>query len=113
MENRETFFSSKVVDNERITLIEGDKVISENREVIETFKLYYETTVEDLSINSKFMSEESVSNKSVNDIIGKFQYHPSIIKIKENQQRHFSFSTIEVEDVDRKTDLLDAFNAIQ
>ena len=68
------FFSSKVVDNERITLIEGDKVISENREVIETFKLYFETTAEDLGNNSKFMSEESVSNKSVNDIIGKFQY---------------------------------------
>ena len=107
------FFSSKVVDNERITLIEWDKVISENREVIETFKLYFETTAEDLGINSKFMSEESVSNKSVNDIIGKFQYHPSIIKIKENHQRHFSFSAIEVEDVDRKIDLLDAFNAIQ
>ena len=31
------FFSSKVGDNERITLIEGDKVVSEDREVAETF----------------------------------------------------------------------------
>ena len=31
------FFSSKVGDNERITLIERDKVVSEDREVTETF----------------------------------------------------------------------------
>ena len=36
------FFSSKVGDNDRITLIEGDKVVSEVREVAETFKSYFE-----------------------------------------------------------------------
>ena len=51
------FFSSKVGDNEKITLIEGDKVVSEDREVAETFKSYFETIVENLGINSKFMSE--------------------------------------------------------
>ena len=60
------FFSSKVSDNETITLLEGDKVVSEDREVTETFKSYFETVVENLGINSKFISEESVSNESVN-----------------------------------------------
>ena len=59
------------------------------------------------------MSEEPVNNESVNDIIMKFQNHPSIIKIKENHQRHFSFSAVEVEDVDREIDSLDASQAIQ
>ena len=59
------------------------------------------------------MSEEPVNNESVNDIIMKFQNHPSIIKIKENHQRHFSFSADEVEDVDREIDSLDASQAIQ
>ena len=36
------FFYSKVGDNERISLIEGDKVVSEVREVAETFKSYFE-----------------------------------------------------------------------
>ena len=60
------FFSSKVVNNEE------DKVASKDREVAETFKSYFETILENLGINSKFMSEESVSNESVNDIIRKF-----------------------------------------
>ena len=69
--------------------------------------------MENLGINSIFMSEEPVNNESVNDIIMKFQNHPSIIKIKENHQRHFSFSAVEVEDVDREIDSLDASQAIQ
>ena len=58
------FFSSKVGDNERITLIEGDRVVPEGREVAETIKSYFETIVEILGINSKFMPEEPVSNHS-------------------------------------------------
>ena len=59
------------------------------------------------------MSAEPVSNESVNDIIRKFQNHSSIIKIKENHHGHFSFSAVEVEDVDREIDSLDASKAIQ
>ena len=59
------------------------------------------------------MSEEPVSNESANDIIRKFQNHASIIKAKENHQGHFSFSAVEVEDVDREIDSLDASKAIQ
>ena len=53
-------------------------------------------------MNRKFLSEEPVSNKSVTDIIKKFQNHLSIIKIKENHQGHFSFSAVEVEDFNWK-----------
>ena len=63
--------------------------------------------MENFGINSKFMSEEPVSNESVNDIIRKFQNYPSIIKIKKNHQGRFSFSAVEVQDVDRKIDSLD------
>ena len=55
--------------------------------------------MENIGINSKFMSNEPVSNESVTDIIKKFQNHPSIIKIKENHQGHLSFSAVEVKDV--------------
>ena len=59
------------------------------------------------------MSEEPISNEFVNDIIRKFQNHPSIIKIKENHQGHFSFSAVDAEDVDGEIDSLDASKAIQ
>ena len=68
-------FSRTAGDNERITLIEGVKVISKDREVAETFKSYFETIVENLGINSTYLSEEPVSNESANDIIRKFKNH--------------------------------------
>ena len=69
--------------------------------------------MENLGVNSKFISEEPVSNESLADMISKFQYHPNMIKIKENHQGHFSFSAVEVEEVDREIDLLDTPKAIQ
>ena len=63
-------------------------------------------------INSIFMSREPGSNKSVTDIIKIFYNHPSIIKTKGNHQGHFSFSAIEVKDVDKENDKLDASKTI-
>ena len=37
------FFSSKVGDNQRITLREENEVVSEDKEVAETFKSCFET----------------------------------------------------------------------
>ena len=45
-------FLCKVGDNEMITLKEEYKVISEDREVAEKFKSYFENIVENLDINS-------------------------------------------------------------
>ena len=39
-------------------------------------KKLFETVVENVSIDSKFMSEEPVSKESVNNIIRKYQNHP-------------------------------------
>ena len=66
--------------------------------------------MENLGINRKFMSEDSVSDESVTDIIKKFQNHPSIIKLKKNHQRE---EVEEEEDIDREIDLLGASKAIQ
>ena len=43
-----TSFSSKVRDNERVTLIEEGKLVPEDKGVAETFKLYFNTLVESL-----------------------------------------------------------------
>ena len=76
------FFWSKFGDDERITLIEGGKVVSEDEEVAETFRLFFETVAKSFHINCKFMSDEPVGNESVNNIIRKFQNHTSVIKMK-------------------------------
>lgn len=79
----------------------------------EPVKSYFETLLENLVINCTFVSEEPVSNESVTDIIKEFQNHPSMIKIKENHQGHFSFSAVELEDVNREMGSLDASKVIQ
>ena len=78
----------------------------------ETFKSCFETLVGKLDINIKFVSEETVSNELVTDIITKFQNHPSIIKIKKNHQRHFNFSAVDLECVNRRIDSMDASKAM-
>ena len=45
-------FLCKVGDNEMITLIEEDKVISEDGEVAKKFKSYFENILESLDVNS-------------------------------------------------------------
>ena len=93
--------------NEKMTLIEDDKVVSENNEVAETFKSYFETIVKNLSINSKYASGEPLNNESVTDIIRKLDDHASPINIKENHQGHFSFFAVELKHVNREIDSLD------
>ena len=57
----------------KLTFIENDKVVSDDNKVAETFKLYFETIVENLGINRKKISDESVT-----DITRKFENHPQV-----------------------------------
>ena len=68
MKTAKPFFSNKTDSNEGITLIEEDKVVSEDKELDKTFKSYFQTLVDNLNINTEFMSKEPVSNQSVTDI---------------------------------------------
>lgn len=52
-----------------ITLIEGEKEVSADREVAEALKSYSEAVVKNLGINSKYISEEPVSTELVNGTI--------------------------------------------
>ena len=58
-----------MINYNRITLIEGEKEVSADREVAEALKSYSEAVMKSLGINSKYMAEEPVSNESVNNII--------------------------------------------
>ena len=106
------FFSNKVAGNEKITSIEEGEAVLEDNEMADSFKSYFETIVENFSINSKYISGEPVNNESVTDIIRKFNNHSSMIKIKKNHQGHFSFAAVEVKDVYREIDSFDPPKAI-
>ena len=93
----------------KIALTEEDKVASEDNEVAETFmsyfetklsfpwekKYYFETILENLDIDSKYMFMDPVSDDSETNIGKKFENHPFMKKkIKKNHQEHFNFSTV-------------------
>ena len=90
----------------KIALIEEDKVASEDNEVAETFmsyfetkscfswekKYYFETILENLGIDSKYMAMDPVSNDSETNIVKKCENHPFMKKkIKKNHQEHLIF----------------------
>ena len=89
----------------KIALIEEDKVVSEDNEVAEIFmsyfetksccswekKYYFETILENVCIDSKYMSVDPVSNDSETNIVKKFKNHPFMKKKKKNHQEHLIF----------------------
>ena len=78
-------FSEKAFQKESITLINNNKTISNNEELVETFNKHFSKLVESLDIDKTL-----ASNIASSDIIGpvfnaikKYESHPSIKKIKQ------------------------------
>ena len=77
--------------DERITLVEGDKVITEEKDVVKVFKDHFEKIVETLKIDPHTLS--ALSDDPVLNAIENFSHHASVLKIKEarNSSDCFSF----------------------
>ena len=77
--------------DERITLVEGDKVITEEKDVVKVFKDHFEKIVETLKIDLHILS--ALSDDPVLNAIENFSHHASVLKIKEarNSSDYFSF----------------------
>ena len=88
------FFSVKNCINKKITLIEGDKIISSDTEVAETLNDFFANAFKQLDIkeyNNDFLPIKDM-DATANAIL-KFKDHPSILKIKErtNITKSFDF----------------------
>ena len=99
------FFSDKTTSNKKITLIEGDTIISDDIDVAETMNIYFINAVKELQIRG-FKDECSYDEKSdnISRSIIKFNKHPSIIKIKENLVvgDKITFSTTNLKNIEEK-----------
>ena len=106
------FFSNKFINNERITLIENDEVISDDQKIANTFSNFYASVVENLGIDNENMK---LSDENIDSLVDKFKNHPSILKIKQhyNSENKFSFSPVNIDDVEKEIDGLDASKAHQ
>ena len=78
------FFSDKSNTGKNITLIDGDNIISTEKQVAETMNNFFSNAVESLKIKG-FKPDDTVNEglDDINKIVSKFKNHPSIIKIKQ------------------------------
>ena len=107
-------FTDKTLKDERITLVENNKVVSDESELVEIFSKDFGNIVQNLSI-------DGLTNTSDNDAvtirqaIEKYQNHPSIKVIRENidTTNNFSFELINSEWISKIMNNLDTSKATQ
>ena len=91
-------FSEKHIISKKITLVEGEKIISDDIAIADTFNSYFSTIVENLDIDgfSTFDYSYDPNRDYISNIIVKFEKHPSVVKIKENVkiQHKFHFEPV-------------------
>jgi DNA-binding protein len=108
-------FSDKQNVSQRDIIIEDEgRLISDNAEVAELLNSYFIDAVEGLDIEPFAVSTDNIStddieNTRIENIIKKFEAHPSILKIKENiaVEKKFVFSDICSKRVDEHISKLD------
>ena len=97
METSETWqtikpnWTEKTLKDERITLVEGDKVITEEKYLVKIFKDHFEKIAETIKIDHPILTD--LSDDPVLNSIGHFSHHASVLKIKEARN---SFSCLDV-----------------
>ena len=104
-------FSEKHFSNNKIILVEGEEIISDNMAIAKTFNTYFSNIVESLEING-FETYDFIYNPEldyISNIVEKFKNHPSIRKIKENVKltERFTFKPISESSMNARIDALD------
>ena len=97
------FFSDKPPNNQNITLVNNDSIISDDQDVAETFNTFFKNAVDSLHISeNRFLLTPTESlTDPVEIAIKKFESHPSIFDIKDNiNNSKFNFSEVNVSDIE-------------
>ena len=71
--------TDKTLKDERITYVEGDKVITEEKDVVKIFKGHFEKTEEILKIDRPILPD--LSDDPALNAIESFSHHVSVLKI--------------------------------
>ena len=97
-----------------ISLVNGDRIVTDDLELCEVFKDYYIDIVENISGKKPCKIEEANSidddREIVRLILDKYKNHPSIVAIVQNTERTFqtfSFNEVSTKDVWLQLKMLD------
>ena len=92
------------VSNE-VVMLEKDKILRDDNEAAKEFHSYFNSIVSSLGITeNKYTIQKNIpSSEPIDKAIMKFQFHSSIqlIKIEINTSNSFSFTEIEIDNVDK------------
>ena len=83
-------FADKTLKVKRITLVDGDKAITEEEDVVKKFKDHFEKNVETLKIDRPILYD--LSDDPVLNAIENFSHHASVLKKKEASDSSDCFS---------------------
>ena len=117
MECGKTSVVKKVVSNEKIILVENDKIVENDKKSATVLNNFFSNILQSLGIPQYKDAEPVGQNKSdpVLKAIIKYRSHPSIKAIKEqcNTNLFFSFSQIGHDEIMKELNNLDTNKAIQ
>ena len=92
------FFSNNSIKSQQITLVKDDKIVSDDKEVADTFSKFFKNATNslDISKNELLLSDASEFNDPVQIAVKKFKCHPSILEIQKNTNSDFLFQFQEI-----------------
>ena len=101
-------FTDKTLKDERITLVVGEKVITEKKDVVKKLKDHFEKIAEIPKIDRRILSD--FSDHPVLNAIENFSHHASVLKIEEVRDSSgcFSLKLVTIEDICKRILALDA-----
>ena len=100
--NVKPIFGNKNKGNKTIALEEGNEVITDDGKLAQTFNEYFVNIVPSLGITSFHENNDNVNNDNIDNIIIKFEGHPSIVAIKEQMKKYnktFTFQNVSTDKV--------------
>ena len=108
------FLSEKSKKASKITLIENEKIVSEDKEIAKVFNDYFiNIPILNMPTNQEFECSVTQENDPLLRIIEKYQNHPSVQLIKsKNKLRSFKFRETNVDEIKRYINSLDPKKSI-
>ena len=108
-------FTDKTLKDERITLLENNKVVSDESKLVEIFGKYFGNIVQNLAIDGLTNISSDNETVTLRKAIEKYQDHASIKVIRESidTTKNFSFDLINPECIIKIINNLDTSKATQ
>ena len=108
-------FTDKTLKDERIVLVENNKVVSNESKLVESFCKYFGNIFQNLGIDGVTNISSDNDAVTIRKVIEKYQNHPSAKEIRENidTTNNFSFDLINPECINKIINNLDTSKATQ